>query len=75
VFVRGANNVVWYNQFVGTTKGISPGWHSLGGRVTSGVGAGSAPNGSMAVVALGPDSHIWSRSGTWPKLSAWAGLF
>lgn len=75
VFVHGANNVVWYNQFVGTTKGISPGWHSLGGRVTSGVGAGSAPNGSMAVVALGPDSHIWSRSGTWPKLSAWVGLF
>jgi hypothetical protein len=75
VFVRGADNGVWYNQFVGTTKGISPGWHSLGGRVTSGVGAGSAPDGSMAVVALGTDSHIWSRSGTWPNLSAWANLF
>jgi hypothetical protein len=75
VFVRGTDGAVWYNEFAGTTAGVTPGWHSLGGRLTSGAGAGSAPDGSTAVVALGLDGRIWMRTGTWPALGPWTRLF
>jgi hypothetical protein len=75
VFVRGPDNALWYKEFAGTTPGVGSGWHSLGGGLTSGVGAGSAPNGSTWTLVLGPDNHIWKRSGTWPKLSPWTSLF
>jgi len=75
VFVRGADGAVWYNEFAGTTAGVAPGWHSLGGQLTSGVGAGSAPGGSTAVVVLGPNGRIYLRTGTWPALGTWTRLF
>jgi hypothetical protein len=77
VFVRGADNAVWYNEFAGTTPGVSRGWHSLGGSLTSGVGAGSSSWALRltSVVALGPDGHIIQRTGTWPTLSGWAEVF
>ena len=71
MFVRGGDGTVWYNEFAGTTAGVSGGWHSLGGTATSGVGAGSAPGGSTSVLVLGSSGHIWKRSGTWPKLAGW----
>jgi hypothetical protein len=74
VFVRGPGNAVYYNEFAGTTAGVSRGWHSLGGSLTSGVGAGSVPNGRTSALVLGPDGHIWMRTGTWPKLAPWIRL-
>ena len=71
MFIRGLDNRTWYNEFAGTTPGVSHGWNSLGGDLTSGVGAGSAPNGSTSVLVLGPGSHIYHRTGTWPKLGPW----
>jgi len=76
VFARGTDNAVWYNQFAGTTAGVTPGWHSLGGRLTSGVGAGGGVNaGSSAntiVVAMGIDNRIIERAGLWPSLHPWS---
>ncbi|MGE5285718.1 MAG: hypothetical protein ACM3ML_00640 [Micromonosporaceae bacterium] len=34
-FVRGVNNVGHYHRFLAS----SPGWHSMGGRLTSGLAA------------------------------------
>ena len=61
-----------YVLAIGTTAGVSRGWHSLGGTATSGVGAGSAPGGSTSVLVLGSSGHIWKRTGTWPNLAGWA---
>ena len=72
VFVRGGDGTVWYNEFAGTTAGVSRGWHSLGGTATSGVGAGSVPHGATSVLVLGSSGHIWKRTGTWPNLAGWA---
>jgi hypothetical protein len=71
VFIRGTDNVLWYNEFAGTTPGVSRGWHSLGGQLSSGAGAGSKPGGATAVLALGSSGHIYMRTGTWPKLAGW----
>lgn len=79
VFARGTDNAAWYNQFAGKTAGITPGWHSLGGRLTSGVGAagsiggiaGSPPTDNISVVAMGTDNRIMTRGGIWPKLRPW----
>jgi hypothetical protein len=75
VFVRGPGNALYYNEFAGTTAGVSGGWHSLGGSLTSGVGAGSAADGSTAVLVLGPNGRIYMRTGTWPSLGNWTRLF
>jgi hypothetical protein len=77
VFVRGTDNAVWYNEFAGTTRGVTRGWHSLGGSLTSGVSAGSSSWALRltSIVALGPDGHIIQRTGTWPTLSPWAEVF
>jgi len=71
VFIRGGDGTVWYNEFAGTTAGVSRGWHSLGGTATSGVGAGSVPHGATSVLVLGSSGHIWKRTGTWPNLAGW----
>lgn len=77
VFARGSDNAAWYNQFAGTTAGVTPGWHSLGGRLTSGVGAwGGTVNPDVPretiVVVMGTDNRIWQRSGSWPALASWS---
>ncbi len=80
VFARGTDNAAWYNQFAGETAGITPGWHTLGGRLTSGVGAagsiggiaGSPPTDDISVVAMGTDNRIMMRGGIWPKLRPWS---
>jgi hypothetical protein len=77
VFARGSDNAAWYSQFAGTTAGVIPGWHSLGGRLTSGVGAwgGSVipdvPRETIVAV-MGADNRIWQRSGSWPALAPWS---
>ncbi len=70
-FARGTDSAVWSNEFAGTTAGVSPGWKSLGGKITSGVGATSAPDATTWVLALGRDGHIWQRTGVWPALKNW----
>jgi hypothetical protein len=71
VFVRGADNALWYNEFAGTTPGVTRGWHKLGGILTSGAGAGSAPNGTTWALVQGVNNHIWQRAGIWPHLGGW----
>jgi hypothetical protein len=70
-FARGTDNTTWSNEFAGTTTGVSPGWHPLGGIITSGVGAASAPDATTWVLALGRNGHIWGRTGVWPTLGPW----
>jgi hypothetical protein len=73
VYARGADKSLWFNEFAGTTTGVTPGWHSAFGVITSGPGAGSAGNGTGPTwaVALGTDGHIWANSGVWPA-RAWS---
>lgn len=75
VFVRGTNNAVWYNEFTGAT---TAGWHSLGGNVTSGIGAVTeygtrclTPCASTDLFALGTDNKVWEDSGIFPAMSGW----
>jgi len=80
VFARATDNAAWYNQFAGTAAGVTPGWHSLGGKLTSGVGAagsiggtaGTPPTDNISVVAMGTDNRIMTRGGIWPNLRPWA---
>ena len=71
-FARGTNNAAYYNEFAGTTPGVSSGWHTLGGKITSGLGAASAPDGTTWALALGSDNRIWQRTGVWPALKGWS---
>jgi hypothetical protein len=71
-FARGTGNVAWYNEFRGQTAGVTAGWHSLGGTLTSGLTAISDPvTGYTSVFALGPDNRPWENTGTWPALGGW----
>jgi hypothetical protein len=71
-FLRGTGNVAWYREFLGQTAGVTTGWHSLGGTLTSGVTALTDPvTGYTSVFALGPDNTPWADSGTWPALGGW----
>lgn len=75
-FAPGTDNAAWYNQFYGNfTGGVTPGWHSLGGRLTSGVTAIPAmvdqPQGPVYLFGLGTDNQAWMRTGTWPNLHGW----
>ena len=73
VYARGADNALWFNEFAGTTTGVTRGWHSASGRITSGAGAGSVGNGTGPTwaVALGGDGHIWANSGV-SQAHAWS---
>jgi gamma-D-glutamyl-L-lysine dipeptidyl-peptidase len=74
--VRGTDNAAWYNEFSGHTTGVTPGWHSLGGRLTSGVAAIPAtvtvPPGPTYLFGLGADNQAWMETGNWPTLHGWA---
>ncbi len=74
-FVRGTDNAGWYNEFLGQTAGVTAGWHSLHGTLTSGVTAFTQAEGSVlgptSVFALGSDSRAWIDTGTWPSLTGW----
>ena len=72
-FARGTDNALWYHQFLQS----SPGWHSLGGVLTTGIGASdfspTPETGILAEYALGTDSQVWQHtglsSGSWSKVT------
>jgi hypothetical protein len=74
-FARGADNAAWYHRFTAD----SPGWHSMGGIYTSGLGASNdlstLPNTPVTyTVGLGLDSHVWMCQmnwGTYPPKWGW----
>jgi hypothetical protein len=74
-FARGTTNTASYNEFHGQTAGVTAGWHSIGGTLTSGLTA--IPNqvesaaAATSVFALGPDHQPWVDTGTWPALTGW----
>jgi hypothetical protein len=74
-FVRGTDGAAWYNEFYGHTKGVTAGWHSMHGKLTSGVSAITQQEGSVfwttSVFALGTDNRPWMKTGMWPALSGW----
>ena len=57
-FVRGADNALWYHQFLSTT----PGWHSLGGALKTGT-AGSVSGDTPYAYGVGGNDQIWQHSG------------
>ena len=56
--VRGADNALWYHQFLPTT----PGWHSLGGTLKTGTG-GSASGDTPYAYGIGGNGQVWQHSG------------
>lgn len=74
VFARGLDNALWYEENPPGTLNVSGSWHSLGGRLTSGVTATTVPSGKTYAFALGTDNQIWMRAGTWPALAPWTRL-
>jgi hypothetical protein len=69
--VRGTDNAAWYRDFTEPGYQSPSGWHSLGGKLISGVTATTVPGGKTYVVALGSDNQAWMRSGVWPALQSW----
>jgi hypothetical protein len=67
-YVRGTDSALWYHQFLSTT----PGWHSLGGSLTTGTG-GSSNGATPFGYALGGDSQVWQHtdlgSGHWSQVT------
>lgn len=74
-FVRGTDNAAWYNEFFGRTAGVTAGWHSMRGGLTSGVTTSTRRAGpsyvDTSVYALGRDNLPWANGGSWPALSGW----
>jgi hypothetical protein len=70
-FARGTDNVAYYHRFLST----SPGWHSFGGRFTSGLAAGSSATDTFTF-GLGTDSRVYGNNGAWvaypPTFVGWA---
>lgn len=77
-FARGTDNAAYYHRFLST----SPGWHSMGGVLTTGLAASSenipaAPgaNDMTNTFGLGSDNHVYQSTGTWggypPVFTAW----
>jgi hypothetical protein len=74
-FARGTDNALWYHEFLSTT----PGWHSLGGDLRSGVGAfdySPTPEpgfDTQGEYGLGTDGQIWQHtdldSGSWSAVT------
>jgi hypothetical protein len=74
-FARGTARTASYNEFRGQTAGVTAGWHSLGGTLTSGLtavpGQVESATAFTSVFALGPDHQAWVDTGTWPDLTGW----
>jgi hypothetical protein len=69
-FARGTDNAAYYHQFLST----SPGWHSFGGHLTSGLAAASSAT-STYTFGLGTDSRVYENNGAWavypPTFTGW----
>ena len=75
VFARGTDNTLWHRE--GHLPLAPDGsWHSLGGKLTSGVTATYGGRGQKGYVfVLGTDNQIWMRSGPAPgSLGPWTRL-
>jgi hypothetical protein len=70
VFVRGTDNAAWSNLVFGRMKGVAAGWHSLHGKLTSGVTAVTRQQASQTTVyVLGTDNLPWANG--WPAGPGW----
>ncbi len=69
-FARGTDNALWY-RLSGLPMGPAGSWHSLGGKLTSGVTATTVTGGKTYVFVLGTDNQPWMRAGVWPNLGGW----
>lgn len=72
-FARGTDNAGYYHRFLST----SPGWHSMGGSLTSGLAAFTQIEATIPMTytfGLGTDNQIYDNAGTWAaNLSAFSG--
>jgi hypothetical protein len=73
-FARGTNNVGYYHRFLSS----SPGWHSMGGLLTSGLSASMRETATIPTTltfGLGTDNRVWENAGTWasypPAFNGW----
>ncbi len=72
-FARGTNGAGYYHRFLAS----SPGWHSMGGALTSGVAAASDVKAAIPdtyTFGLGTNNQIYENSATWapnPSFSGW----
>jgi hypothetical protein len=76
-FARGANSVAYFHRFLST----SPGWNSMGGVFTSGLGAANVAIGGLFTytVGLGTDGQVYFDGGNWsfgypPHFLGWSPL-
>jgi hypothetical protein len=77
-FSRGTNGAGYYNRY--TQAGGLTGWRSIGGRLTSGLAAGSslvAGKPTTYTFGLGTDNQVYETDGNWasypPSFSGWIG--
>jgi hypothetical protein len=73
-FARGTDNAGYYHRFLSS----SPGWHGMGGRLTSGLAASSYVGAAIPTTVtfgLGADNHVYRDGATWasypPGLNGW----
>ncbi len=75
-FVRGTDNAGYYHRFLST----SPGWHTMGGRLTSGLASSTqsaaiAPTPTTFTFGQGTDNRIYENVSTWglypPSFTGW----
>ncbi len=62
-FVRGTNGVAYFHRFLSS----SPGWNSMGGAFSSGLGAANVAIGGTFTftVGLGTNSQVYFNGGNW----------
>ena len=65
-FAQGTNRAGYFHQFVSS----APGWHSMGGVLTSGMG-GSATASRWYAYGLGTDNQVWEHTGIFGAIGSW----
>ncbi len=79
-FARGTGNVGYCNRFPAPSgfPAITPAWHTMGGRLTSGLGATTQVINSVpytVTAGLGTDQNIYANDANWstypPALTGW----
>jgi len=75
-FSRGTNGAGYYNRYT-EAEGLT-GWRPIGGRLTSGLAAGSGKVAGKATTytfGLGTDNQVYEKTGTWaaypPSFGGW----
>jgi hypothetical protein len=72
-FARGTDSVGYYHRFLSN----SPGWHSMGGGLSTGLAAVAADSLSYTF-GLGTDSQVYGNGGSWttypPAFTGWIKL-